>query len=114
MCVAALFFDISKVFDCVDHLLLSEKMGRVGVRGAANELIRDYLSNRQQRIRLIDGLSESGFLRTDIPQGSGLSTLLFLIYTNDLHETGMEGHCQTFADDTAAIYIAILLRMAAV
>lgn len=46
MCVAALFFDISKVFDCVDHLLLLEKMGRVGVRGAANELTRDYLSNR--------------------------------------------------------------------
>lgn len=104
--VAALFFDISKAFDCVEHELLLEKLDRVGIRGVANELIQDYLFGRTQRVRAGEGNSTDTFMVSGIPQGSALSTLLFLIYTNDLHEIGLEGNYQTFADDTAGIYVA--------
>ena len=45
-------------------------------------------------------------MSTGIPQGSSLSTLLYLIYTNDLHELELEGYFQSFADDTMGIYEA--------
>lgn len=85
-CVAALFFDISKAFDCVDHALLLEEMERIGIRGVARDLKENYLFGRTQKIRSTEGCSEDAFMITGIPQGSALSTLLFLIYTNDLHE----------------------------
>lgn len=102
--VAAMFFDISKAFDCVDHALLLEKMENAGIRGKANDIIQEYLFARRQKVKAENEYSQEAFIVNGIPQGSGLSSLLFLIYTNDLHEIGLEGKYQNYADDTAGIY----------
>lgn len=103
--VAALFFDISKAFDCVDHALLLSKLENAGIRGKANDIIQDYLFARRQKVMAEEKSSQEAFILNGIPQGSSLSSLLFLIYTNDLHKIGLEGNYQTFADDTAGIYV---------
>ena len=105
--VTALFLDISKAFDCVDHALLLEKLERLGVRGVANDLVRGYLFGRGQKVGADGHLSEGDFLVTGVPQGgSSLSTLLYLAYTDDMYQLPLRGYYQTFADDTAAIFVA--------
>ena len=104
--VTALFLDISKAFDCVDHTLLLDKLEKAGIRGKAHELIVDYLFGRELRVRSDGVLSVESFMTTGIPQGSSLSTLLYLVYTNDLYDLALQGYFQSFADDTMAVYAA--------
>ena len=48
--VAAIFFDLSKVFDTVPHDLLLDNLQRVGVSGSLLTWFEDYLSGRLQRV----------------------------------------------------------------
>ena len=44
----ALYMDMSKAFDRVDHKILLKKLYAYGVRGNVYKLIESYLNNRQQ------------------------------------------------------------------
>ena len=49
--------DLSKAFDTLPHELIVLKLKEYGADEATTALIRDYLSNRFQRVRLGDTLS---------------------------------------------------------
>ena len=55
----AIFLDLKKAFDTVDHSIFVEKLWRMGLRGPINTLLKSYLTNRKQKIRCGD--SESSF-----------------------------------------------------
>lgn len=79
-------------------------MRNLGIRGSAEKLMRNYLTNRKQRVR-IDGVnfSTKELVKTGVTQGSNLGSTLFMIYTNDLREREVEDKSFIkFADDTAA------------
>lgn len=40
---AALFIDLSKAFDVVDHSLLIDKLGSIGLTGNGSNWFRNYL-----------------------------------------------------------------------
>ena len=48
----ALFIDLSKTFDCLDHELLTVKLDAYGFSLPALQLIHDFLSNRKQRTKI--------------------------------------------------------------
>lgn len=102
--VAALFIDIAKAFDLVDHKILLRKLLAAGFRGKAHDWFSSFLSNRTQVIRVNGCLSESCELIKGVPQGSVLGPILFLIYINSLLELKFHGGITAFADDTAFIY----------
>ena len=59
-----------------------------------------YLSNRQQYVTFADISSDYGKTTCDVPQGSVLGPLLFLLYDNDIQNCSLEPCVKLFADDT--------------
>ena len=73
------FIDLKKAFDTVDHGILIKKCEHYGVRGAASDWLKSYLSNRKQFVN-IDGCSlELLDVICGVPQGSILGPTLFII-----------------------------------
>ena len=96
--------DLSKAFDKVWHQGLLFKLESFGVCGKLLNLLKDYLSNRFQRV-LLNGQESSWLpIKAGVPQGSILGPLLFLIYINDLPD-GLYSIPKLFADDTSLFSI---------
>ena len=95
-----IFFDLSKAFDTLDHILIY-KLQLYGIRGVVLDLLKNYLQNRRQYVVINGFKSESKLLRCGVPQGSILGPLLFLIYINDLCNTSNSLRYILFADDTS-------------
>lgn len=100
--VMALFVDLSKAFDCVDHDTLLKKVECYGLRGQCNKILRSYLMNRKQFVEYYGKRSQEMEVNIGVPQGSVLGPLLFLLYINDIENFISTFYC-AFADDISLL-----------
>ena len=106
----ALFLDLSKAFDTLEHSIVLMKMERYGIRGCVLKWFESYLKNRKLLAKCVT-TSSGSVTKSDVrdiefgtPQGSCLGPLIFLIFCNDLRLNLEFLDCVQFADDTSLIF----------
>ena len=98
----AIFCDLFKAFDIIDHDILLHKLDHYGLRGVVNDWLRSYLNNRKQYVDLKHAKSRHNCISCGVPQGSILGPLLYLLYVNDIG-VACDGKIYSFADDTTLL-----------
>ena len=76
----AIFLDLSKAFDTLNHDILLDKLRFYGITSEGLCFFKSYLNNRTQYVDYDGTASDIKQITTGVPQGSILGPLLFIIY----------------------------------
>ena len=74
--------DFSSAFNTIQVNLLLECLFNLHVHASLIMWIKEFLTNRPQRVNVSGHLSDEVILNSGVPQGCVLSPTLFSIYTN--------------------------------
>ena len=96
----AIFIDLKKAFDTVNHNILLRKIDHIGIKGDLLRWITNYLHNRAQRTFVNNILSSTQAVHCGVPQGSILGPLFFILYVNDIKRHIKNVEIGLYADDT--------------
>ena len=76
--------DVSKAFDSCNHVILKEKLKRIGLNERSLELMTSYLKDRTQELWIEDETGGKFIINIGVGQGTVLGPTLFKIYIMDM------------------------------
>ena len=103
--IGVVAIDLSKAFDCMPHGLLIAKMHAYGFSTNVCKLLKSYLVDRKQRVKIGETKSEWTSNIKGVPQGSILGPLLFNIFINDFMFHELSSKVYNYADDNTLSFI---------
>ncbi|XP_055863995.1 uncharacterized protein LOC106080210 isoform X1 [Biomphalaria glabrata] len=101
--VRLLFMDFSSAFNTIQLHLLIEKMKALQISPYIILWANEFLTQRAQRVRVNNVVSNERIANTGAPQGAVTSPLWFILYTNDFQSDSSCCSFTKFADDAALL-----------
>lgn len=103
--VLAVFFDLEKAYDLTWRHKIVQQLLTWGITGNITAFIQNFLKNRSIKVKINGISSNTKTLQNGIPQGSVLSTTLFLIAINDIVSTIRQPVVASLYADDLVIYV---------
>ena len=104
--IGAIYIDLKKAFDTIDHNLLLAKLGRYGIDSQSLKWIDSYLKGGHERVGIDGVLSSPAIIQSSVPQGSIMGPLLFILYINNVPVCINFSKVMLYANDTILYYAA--------
>ena len=105
--IYAICLDISKAFDCINHMKLLNKLKSCGIAEDVLCLFKSYF-NRSQEVKIGNYTSKCKSVSTGIGQGTILGPLIFVLYINDVIHNVAELRVNIYADDCLILRLEII------
>ena len=99
-CVDVIYCDFMKAFDTVPHHRLINVLEYYGIDDPILSWIKDFLTDRRQKVVINGVASKWHQVTSGIPQGSVLGPVLFVVYINTMVEESGVSDVYLYADDT--------------
>jgi hypothetical protein len=98
-------FDMSHAFDTVPHHLLLSCLSSFDLpeHDLFVNCINDYLTDRKQRVRLLNTVSSVAHVTSGVPQGSVLGPYLFAVFMSTYKPFYENTHVTKYADDVTLV-----------
>ena len=98
--IGAVFLDLAKAFDLLDHELLLQKLQKYKFSYTSLQWFSSYLNDSRQIVSISNTFSDLQQVKLGVPQGSVFGHVFFFIFINDLPLYNPNHNTDLFADDS--------------
>ena len=99
-----ILIDLNQAFDTIDHDAILLKLYAIGFSKRSVLWFKSYLFNRPFLVNLGKKFSQPASVSCDVPQGSILGPILFLIYVNYMSKAAK---CDLFPYDDDSYFVCL-------